>query len=163
MPIRCSVCSQGTLSPKLVARYDVGGLIGLHRVVLEDSTLSVCDRCGAVSVPGEVLERVMDGLAAFMAQRVPELAPAEARYLRKYLGATQEELSRRLGVHRTTVARWEVGEGPVPRDGSTALRALAALHLAGKDPSRARELERAFVDPPDEAPPRPYVLAPTGT
>jgi transcriptional regulator with XRE-family HTH domain len=41
-------------------------------------------------------------------QRLP--SPAKARAIREAAGISQERLAEEVGVHRVTVARWELGE-----------------------------------------------------
>ena len=41
-------------------------------------------------------------------QRLP--APARAKAIREAAGVSQERLAEELGVHRVTLARWELGE-----------------------------------------------------
>lgn len=42
------------------------------------------------------------------------MTPTELKQLRALLGWTQARLAQELGVHRNTVARWEMGLWPIP-------------------------------------------------
>jgi len=55
------------------------------------------------------------------------MTPAELRAARLALGLTQPELGERLGVHWTTVSRWENGRQRIPQ-----IVALAVTHLRGQ-------------------------------
>jgi transcriptional regulator with XRE-family HTH domain len=58
------------------------------------------------------------------------LRPDSARYLRKYLGLTQLELSKRVGVSRKTVNQWESSALISPQH-DFILRTLVYAELAG--------------------------------
>jgi transcriptional regulator with XRE-family HTH domain len=75
------------------------------------------------------------------------------------LDTTQEQLAERLGVHRTTVARWEIGEVPIGQAESMALRALAAMRLFAEKPKMARAVARNFAKPGTARSAPPYEIA----
>lgn len=52
------------------------------------------------------------------------MSPETLLALRTLAGLTQSGLATSLGVHRTTVARWETGRSPIPRWVELAMRAL---------------------------------------
>ena len=58
-------------------------------------------------------------------RRLPD--PAVAKAIRIAAGVSQERLARELGVHRVTIARWEVG--PRAPRGQLAVQYLRALDL----------------------------------
>ena len=52
------------------------------------------------------------------------MSPETLIALRTLAGLTQSGLSDALGVHRTTVARWETGKVPIPRGVELAMKSL---------------------------------------
>lgn len=52
------------------------------------------------------------------------MSPETLLALRTLAGLTQSGLAASLGVHRTTVARWETGRSPIPRWVELAMRAI---------------------------------------
>ncbi len=46
----------------------------------------------------------------------------QVREIRKSFGMTQQEFADEVGVHRTTIARWETGVSPVGLLESNAIR-----------------------------------------
>ena len=58
------------------------------------------------------------------APTTPEEGTDTLRTLRILAGLTQLGLAASLGVHRTTVARWETGKLPIPRWVELAMRSL---------------------------------------
>lgn len=64
-----------------------------------------------------------------MVRRPPRRETIDPRVLRSYRetqGLSQAELARQLGVHYSTVSRWEAGNRPVPAHIALALLTLAA-------------------------------------
>jgi DNA-binding XRE family transcriptional regulator len=55
---------------------------------------------------------------------------AELRAIRQHLALSQRGLAVRLGVHRTSVARWEAGVRPTPITVLHLARCLAEVHVA---------------------------------
>ncbi len=51
----------------------------------------------------------------------------ELRAIRKRLKVSQAELAKRLGVHRVTVAKWEIGTNPVPEMAAKLMRLLETM------------------------------------
>jgi len=54
------------------------------------------------------------------------MSPAEIRKLRESLGLTQEQVAKKLGAGRATIARWEAGETKPHRLYEQALEKLKA-------------------------------------
>lgn len=52
------------------------------------------------------------------------LQPETLIAIRNLAGLTQSGLADALGIHRTTVARWETGKQPIPKWVELALRGL---------------------------------------
>ena len=124
--MRCS-CG-GSLVTKRVEHSDISSLIGL-RTVAVSGDLPTCVECGAVALPGQVIEGLSAMLAAaFVKDRLP-LDGLSARFLRKYLGLTQEELAGRLDTSRNAVAQWEADESPLSGLAAFALLSMVTLHL----------------------------------
>lgn len=65
--------------------------------------------------------------------------PNELRALRVALGVTGSQLAAALGVHATTVSRWENAGGPVVIEGAAALVLSGALHRVRTSRGSPRE------------------------
>lgn len=152
--MRCSSCRTGKLVPTRLADQEMGPWLGLESVRIDGLPALRCDECQGLTFDGSVLDALTQGVAKMFAMQSGDLWPQEARFLRKFLSATQTELAARLGVDRTTVTRWETGEAPLTRPHASALRVHVALHLAGLDPTTAGELDRTIAHPPSRPVPR---------
>ena len=63
--ILCSSCGKGHLAEKVV-NHDVGPLLGMPQLRVENLPALVCSKCGAVTVSGAVLDAVANLLAALI-------------------------------------------------------------------------------------------------
>lgn len=155
---RCADCG-GETSPARLATYDARALFGLP-VVLENVPVAKCRACGAAMLAGWALDYAGQHLALELAAQ-RDLDGAEVRYLRKFLGLTQEGLAGKLSVERITVGRWERGETRIEGPAGLALRslvvfrvqdlapshpALAGARLATVDPAKRAKRARHRVD-----------------
>lgn len=145
--IRCDVCGKGHLKRVTVPRHDVSAVVGLEGVTLINAPALVCSSCGAVTLEGSVLDEAAELLTVMLVEQGDALTAGEIRYLRRVLDMTQSELADRLGMHRTTVARWEIGEVPIGKAESMAVRALVAMQLVAEHPKLAKELAAKFARP----------------
>jgi DNA-binding transcriptional regulator YiaG len=118
----------GTLKVAKLAAFDLTEDLGI-KVTAKDVQGLRCNLCGWETLPGKTLNAAMHALAAMMLQ-VEERLPADlARYLRKHLDLTQQELARRMGITRKTVNQWEAS-GPISPQHDLILRTLVYAHLA---------------------------------
>jgi YgiT-type zinc finger domain-containing protein len=126
----CTFCGKGRLAAKVVT-YDLGPLLGMPKVKVENMPALVCSECEEVTVTGPVI----DGVATLLTATIlgtPEMAGPEVRYLRKLLGDTQDEFAEKLQVDRVTVNRWENSMDPLPGISSEAVRLHSYLRLRGR-------------------------------
>lgn len=94
-----------------------------------------CDRCDAETLPGDVINELLRGLALAILELKTRLSGDQARYLRRFLRLKQAELADRMGVNRVTVAKWETGEDAISPAHDLVLRALAVASLVEQLPS----------------------------
>jgi putative zinc finger/helix-turn-helix YgiT family protein len=136
--IRCSNCDTGSMTEGHVKDYDASSVVGLASVTLGRARALICDQCGHVMFPGDVVEAITRELAKLVIRQGEELRPDEVRFLRELIGMTQAELGARMGLSRATVNRWETGDDDVGAVQSLAVRTLAAWAL--DDAGLAREV-----------------------
>jgi DNA-binding transcriptional regulator YiaG len=114
-----------------------------------------CERCGLETAEGSTVEMVLHSLALKIITSIPTvLDPVSARYLRRFLGATQQGLADLMRVSRETVADWERGAQPISPNHDFILRTFVRDKLAAYDPARepARRLyQRLRVHAPYES------------
>lgn len=138
-----------------VATRDVGHLLGLNEVKVIDLPAPVCVACGAVVIPGTLLDMASLAIAGDMLTQ-SKLEPIEVRFLRKLLGYTQEELASHLGVDRITANRWEQSANRLSGAQCYALRSHVFVRLrkkAGPLFDRAEASLRDLPSPRPEIPP----------
>ncbi len=128
--ILCSTCGKGHLVERVV-NHDVGPLLGMPHVRVENLPALVCSKCGAVTVAGALLDSVSNLLTALILKS-PALDAGEVRYLRRMVGDTQEEFAKRLDVERATVNRWENSAAPIAGPTAYAIRSHVFFRLRGK-------------------------------
>ncbi len=58
------------------------------------------------------------------------MTPAEIQRIRKRLGLTQRRFAHLVGVHETTVAKWEAGMQPIRNTHATLIRLVAERETA---------------------------------
>jgi YgiT-type zinc finger domain-containing protein len=141
--IRCSVCNEGRLVHRIID-HDVGDLLGLTQVKVNNLPALVCSHCGAVSMYGWALDEISFHIAGSVLSS-PELGGIEVRFLRKLLGDTQDELAQNLGVSRATVNRWENGVDGIKGTDAYSVRAHAFFRLRGHHPA-IEETAAAFIE-----------------
>lgn len=145
MDIRCD-CG-GTLKPAKLASFDLTEYLGIKAVAHDVRGLR-CNRCGWTTLPGKTIDLAMH-VAAVAILEMDERIPADlARYLRKYLGLTQQELAKRMGITRKTVNQWETG-APISPQHDLILRALVyGARLPDFLRPRAATLDHVRTAPP---------------
>ena len=108
--VRSLPCScGGMLRPaKMKGKYDATAELGIKSEITGAWLAARCDRCGQLALPGRMLEELSDEAVLQLLKLDRLLSGAESKFLRKAaLGIGQEELAKRLGITRVTVARWE--------------------------------------------------------
>lgn len=106
-------------------RYESGGL---PHVVLMGVETGRCGQCGAEVLSIPRIAQLHDAIAVVLATKPTRIAPLEARFLRKHLGLSTEDLAARMGVARETVSRWESPRSAQPTGGA-AERLLRLMAL----------------------------------
>ena len=150
----CPSCGKGKLTLK-AGKQDLGPLLGLNEVTVENLSAPSCPTCGAILVPGEVLDLVSLAIAGSMLTQA-ELEPIEVRFLRKLLEYTQADLAEHLGVDRATANRWEQEGSRLTGANSYALRSHVFVQLRDKAGSLFAGAEKALKE---HSEPRPSVPA----
>ena len=120
-PMRCE-CG-GTLRPVTLKNFDFTNWAGIPSQ-LEAVPGFRCSSCRRETLPGTVINSILRvmGLAAI---RLPHRLPAElARFVRRILQITQQELADRMGIARETVAQWECGEKEISPQHDLILRTI---------------------------------------
>lgn len=128
---RCSECA-GTLKPAKFSNFDFTQWAGLPVYLAAVPGLR-CDSCGGKTLPGIVINQLLATLAICIV-RLPHRLPAtEARYLRRCLQITQQELADRMGIVRETVAQWETATKEISSQHDLILRTLLLNKFFGED------------------------------
>src|SRR5437868_4472421 len=112
----------GKMEEKRVAEHEAAAILGMRSVVIKNVPAFVCSKCGDTLITGEVLDEVHKNLLFLVVTSEYVLSGEEVRFIRKALRLSQAEFADRLGVHRTTVTRWETGEVLVEPPVSIAIR-----------------------------------------
>jgi transcriptional regulator with XRE-family HTH domain len=127
-PLRCP-CG-GAFRTATLHNFDLEPLLGVPIVLPSVFRGLRCSRDEKhETLPGELLEAMRFIVALEMARLPNLLGPEPARYLRRFLGLTQEELARRLGVERATVGRWVCAAIELSAASDYMLRGLVLAHL----------------------------------
>ena len=105
--VRCE-CG-GTLRAVTLTDFDFTNWAGVPSR-LEEVPGYRCNSCDGETLPGIVINTILR-MIGLVAIRLPHRLPAElARFVRRILQITQQELADRMGIARETVAQWECGE-----------------------------------------------------
>jgi putative zinc finger/helix-turn-helix YgiT family protein len=127
--IRCPVCGQGYLEPRLIAdRFEYAGGKTKRKgkkkitIVAENVPVEVCTHCQ------ETFSGPKAGLIRHRAicRALGLLTPEEIVALRERLGLSQAELAKLTGIGEATISRWERGRLLQNKAMDRYLRLLAA-------------------------------------
>lgn len=79
---------------------------GLEFVTLENVPVYDCQRCGehVLSIPA--IEQLHRGIALALAHKPFRLMPQEVKFIRRYLGLSNVDFARTMGVSREQASRW---------------------------------------------------------
>lgn len=143
MSIKCE-CG-GELKIEKLDQFDFSPLAGLP-VKLVGVPGFRCGGCERTTLPGTIINSVMRRLPTLIVRQPFRLHADQARFLRKCLRLTQQELADRMGIARETVADWERGKNVVSAQHDLNLRALVVSDLARtrKKPLSAKTLVDAL-------------------
>jgi DNA-binding transcriptional regulator YiaG len=102
---------------------------GLDNITLRNITVYTCGNCGAVVPEIPAIGDLHRGIALSLIHKQTQLTGTEIRFLRKMAGMTPKDMSDALGVHPTSLCKWETGERKPAKktDASVRLIALAGM------------------------------------
>lgn len=104
MSCRHQHCDGTVTAKRETYKYDS---CGLPYVTLRNVEVRRCSLCGDVSVVIPRMEELHRLIAMIVVRKTAPLAPSEIKYLRKYIGLSQKDFSRAMGVSPETTCRWE--------------------------------------------------------
>lgn len=146
----CPDCGGTLKATRAPYRYAESGLPG---VVLLGVEVRRCPKCGAEEVAIPRIEKLHCLMAQAVIRRPHRLAPAEIKYLRKWLGWSGVDFGRHMGTTPETVSRWEQGRVPMSPQADRLLR----LMIATRAPVSDYSLD-ALATIPKRSPSRPTPL-----
>lgn len=148
----------GRLRPAILRNYDFSAYAGMP-VRLEAVPGLRCAKCGGETLEGGAINLLLKIIVVEIAKKTERLTPDEAKFLRRVLMGTQQELATRMGLARETVAKWECGEQTISPQNDLILRIfLLAPLLREGVPVVPVELVRELVSQLNNvrvAPPEP--------
>lgn len=100
---------------------------GLPNVIIGDAVkVATCARCGETYTSIPAIEELHRQIAAAVIRKKGRLAPAEIRFLRKWLGWSGVDFASRTGTKPETVSRWQNGRTAMGPQADRLLRLLVA-------------------------------------
>ena len=150
MRTRCD-CG-GTLMAAVLSDFDLTDYLGVRAAADRVRGLR-CNRCGWETITGEMIELAVVAVAASALEMEERLPSDLGRFLRKYLGYTQLELAKRMGITRKTVNQWETGDSISPQH-DLILRALVFAHLIETARPKASAIDHVRMALPKKRSPR---------
>lgn len=117
----------------------------LKNVVLQGIEIVRCRECGNEDPIIPRFNDMMRTLALAVIGKPYRLVGEEVRWLRKFLGLTQDELARLIHVDKTTLSKWENDEDPIGAQSDLLLRAIAMIRGDGLR-SKLDELVGRFAE-----------------
>ena len=106
---------------------------GLSNVWLEGVEVSTCPNCGETEAAIPRIEHLHKPIATEIVEQTTRLTGEEVRFLRKYLGLSGGDFSRRIDVTPTQLSRWERGHEKMSRMAERLLRLMVATELPVKN------------------------------
>jgi DNA-binding transcriptional regulator YiaG len=122
----------GELKPAALENYDFSGYCGFS-VLLKGVPGLKCSKCSGETIDGGIINALLKIMVVEVTKVESRLPADEAKFLRRILGATQQELANRMGIARETVAKWECGEQPISPQHDLILRVIVLTPLLAKD------------------------------
>ena len=104
----------GRLRTEIATSYDFSGYVGFP-VALRNVPILRCSKCAGETIDGGIINILLKVIVLEITKSPGRLSSDEARFLRRILGITQQELSDRMGIARETVAKWECGDSISPQ------------------------------------------------
>lgn len=126
----CEVCGAKMKARRENYRYDASGL---PYVTVKGVEVRRCVGCGEIEVAIPAIEGLHRAIAAALIRKRTRLAPAEIRFLRKYLGWSGSDFARHMGTTPETVSRWEHGAAPMGTAADRLLRLMVAREAPVSD------------------------------
>lgn len=128
--MKCVTCGTPMKSKRENYRYEAGGL---PYVTLEGVDVARCPGCGETEVAIPAIEQLHRVISGALIRKRARLAPAEIRFLRKFLGWSGADFARHMGTTPETVSRWEHGTVPMGASADRLLRLLVATKASMRD------------------------------
>jgi putative zinc finger/helix-turn-helix YgiT family protein len=139
-PEVCSACE----GPADVVRGDYHYKeSGLKNVTLSGIDLIRCQKCGHVDPVISRLKELHRALALAVASQPFRLQGEDVRYLRKYLGMTQDKFAELLHIHKSSLSKWENNEDKIGEQSDRLIRTVV-LTLGEGLQKQAADVVRAF-------------------
>jgi putative zinc finger/helix-turn-helix YgiT family protein len=132
--MKCLECGGRMAVRRENHRYDACGLAGVTLLRVE---VARCPDCGEYEVMIPAIEQLHRKIAWTVVEKRARLAPAEIRYLRKYLGLSGADFAAHMGTRPETVSRWENGTAQMGPVADRLLRAMVVI----KEPVKEYSIE----------------------
>jgi DNA-binding transcriptional regulator YiaG len=134
----------GRLQATVLKFYDFSAYAGFH-VVFDSVPGFRCANCEGETVDGGLINILLKIIVVEITKSDSRLSGEQARFLRRVLGSTQQELATRMGVVRETVANWERNHEPISAQHDLILRVVVLSPLLGEDPTLVSQAHWAEI------------------
>lgn len=128
MPV-CQSCGSSSMEREALPRYHYLES-GLGNVFLADVERLSCAACGESRVRIPNVLGLHRALAIYLTRRPGRLNGPEIRFLRKFLGRSQQDAAALVGVRPETFSRWENDREPIGPQADRLLRLFVRAHDA---------------------------------
>jgi DNA-binding transcriptional regulator YiaG len=124
----------GVLKEASLDSYDFSGYTGFHTILQNVPGLR-CTKCGGETLHGGMIHMIFKCLIVEIAKTQRRLSSNEARFLRRVMNMTQQELATRMAIARETVAKWECGDAEISPQHDFILRVVVLTPLIRSNPT----------------------------
>lgn len=129
MNCRHQHCDGTVTTKRETYKYDS---CGLPYVTLRNVEVRRCGLCGDMSVVIPRMEELHRLIANIVVRKPAPLAASEIKFLRKYIGLSQVDFSRAMGVSAETACRWE-SDKPMGAAADRLLRVMVVINEPVRD------------------------------